>query len=210
MSEDANVTTAAPDAAAPPAADPGAAVTPEAAPAPAQDAGKAAEAAPDAAAEAFSVAVPEGAEAFAGDFETFSKDMDGWLKSNPQATAREALAEAAARQARVVGEQQQAFAQQRTQQLDAWAGDLRKDTEFGGEKFDANVATAVKGLDAVGTPELRQLLDQSGLGSHPDVVRAFWKVGQMVADTPVVTGKAGTSTRSNFAAALYGNGNGKD
>ena len=150
------------------------------------------------------------ANSFAGDFETFSKDMDGWLKSNPQATAREALAEAASRQARVASEQQQAFAQQRTQQLNAWAGDLRKDTEFGGEKFDANIATAVKGLDAVGTPELRQLLDQSGLGSHPDVVRAFWKVGQMVADTPVVTGKAGTSTRSNFAAALYGNGNGKD
>ncbi|WP_323008524.1 hypothetical protein [Paracoccus sp. (in: a-proteobacteria)] len=174
--------------------------------------GKDAEKAGDAEAgeEAFSLAAPEGAEAFQADFDAFAGDMDAWLKANPNATAREALTEAAMRQARVAGDAQKQMLEQRNAQLDAWAGDLRKDAEFGGEKYDANVATAVKGLEAVGSPELRKMLDETGLGSHPDVVRAFWKVGQMVADTAVVTGQTGTSTRRSFADALYGNGNGKD
>lgn len=176
-----------------------------------QDAeGKAAETAESAEPEAFAVAAPEGAEAFQADFDAFAGDMDAWLKANPNATAREALTEAAMRQARVAGDAQKQMLEQRNAQLDAWAGDLRKDAEFGGEKYDANVATAVKGLEAVGSPELRKMLDDTGLGSHPDVVRAFWKVGQMVADTAVVTGQTGTSTRRSFADALYGNGNGKD
>ncbi|WGR61443.1 hypothetical protein E3U26_12370 [Paracoccus ferrooxidans] len=174
--------------------------------------GKDAEKAGDAEAgeEAFSLAAPEGAEAFQADFDAFAGDMDAWLKANPNATAREALTEAAMRQARVAGDAQKQMLEQRNAQLDAWAGDLRKDAEFGGEKYDANVATAVKGLEAVGSLELRKMLDETGLGSHPDVVRAFWKVGQMVADTAVVTGQTGTSTRRSFADALYGNGNGKD
>jgi hypothetical protein len=173
-----------------------------------KDAEKAGDA--EAGAEPFSLAAPEGAEAFQADFDAFAGDMDAWLKANPNATARDALTEAAMRQARLAGDAQKQMITQRDAQLDAWAGDLRKDTEFGGEKYDANVATAIKGLEAVGTPELRQLLDETGLGSHPDVVRAFWKVGQMVADTTVVNGQAGTSTRRNFADALYGNGNGKE
>ncbi|WP_313349084.1 hypothetical protein [Paracoccus sp. (in: a-proteobacteria)] len=184
-----------------------AAATAETAEANATDSNAAAEGAEP---EAFALAAPEGAEAYQADFDKFAGDMDSWLKANPAATAREALTEAANRQARLVGEGQQAMIEQRNAQLETWAGDLRKDAEFGGEKYDANVATAVKGLEAVGSPELRQLLDDSGLGSHPDVVRAFWKVGQMVGDTTVVTGQEGSSTRRNFAAALYGNGNGKD
>lgn len=173
-----------------------------------KDAEKAGDA--EAGAEAFSLAAPEGVEAFQADFDAFAGDMDAWLKANPNATAREALTEAAMRQARVAGDAQKQMLEQRNAQLDAWAGDLRKDAEFGGEKYDANVATAVKGLEAVGSPELRKMLDETGLGSHPDVVRAFWKVGQMVADTAVVSGQTGTSTRRSFADALYGNGNGKD
>ncbi len=214
MSEEANAstdTTEATAAAAPEGADANvtdAAAAAEQEAAEGKDAEKAGGA--EAGAEAFSLAAPEGAEAFQADFDAFAGDMDAWLKANPNATAREALTEAAMRQARVAGDAQKQMLEQRNAQLDAWAGDLRKDAEFGGEKYDANVATAVKGLEAVGSPELRKMLDDTGLGSHPDVVRAFWKVGQMVADTAIVTGQAGTSTRRSFADALYGNGNGKD
>lgn len=214
MSEEANASTDTTEAAAATAAEGDDANVTDAAAAAEQEAaeGKDAEKAGDAeaGAEAFSLTAPEGAEAFQADFDAFAGDMDAWLKANPNATAREALTEAAMRQARVAGDAQKQMLEQRNAQLDAWAGDLRKDAEFGGEKYDANVATAVKGLEAVGSPELRKMLDDTGLGSHPDVVRAFWKVGQMVADTAIVTGQAGTSTRRSFADALYGNGNGKD
>lgn len=199
MGEDADVTTDAPEAAAPaaavqeaaaPVADAAAVETP-AAEAPAAD-------------EPFSVKAPEGSEAYQADFDKFAGDMDGWLKANPNASAREALAEAAARQARLVGEAQTQAMAQRDQQISAWGDELKADKDFGGEAFDKNVATAIKGLEAVGSPELRQMLDQTGLGSHPEIVRAFKKVGELVADAPFATG-AQPAQSASPAARMYPN-----
>lgn len=199
MGEDADVTTNAPEAAAPaaavqetaaPVADAAAVETP-AAEAPAAD-------------EPFSVKAPEGSEAYQADFDKFAGDMDGWLKANPNASAREALAEAAARQARLVGEAQTQAMAQRDQQISAWGDELKADKDFGGEAFDKNVATAIKGLEAVGSPELRQMLDQTGLGSHPEIVRAFKKVGELVADAPFATG-AQPAQSASPAARMYPN-----
>lgn len=162
-------------------------------------------AAPAAAPEDFSVPVPEGAEAFAGEFEKFSADMDGWLKANPNATAREALAEAASRQARMAGESQAAVMQQHADQLGAWEAELKADKDFGGEAFDANVGLAIKGLDAVGSPALRQVLDQTGMGSHPEVVRAFKKVGELVADAPFATAAQPAQSAKSLGERMYPN-----
>lgn len=63
-------------------------------------------------------------------------------------------------------------------QVDEWVGSLRNDPEFGGAKFDANVATAQKAMTAYGSPELTELLDESGLGSHPLFVKLMHKIGQ--------------------------------
>lgn len=211
MDENPNGTTAPAETAPPAAATPEAAapVAPEA-----KDA--AAPAAPQAqqgdategqvsAGEPFAIAAPEGAEAYQAEFDRFAGDMDGWLKANPNATAREALAEAASRQARVAGESQAAVAQQRNDQIGAWEGELRADKEFGGEAYDANVATAIKGLEAVGSPELRQVLDQTGMGSHPEIVRAFKKVGELVADAPFATSAQPAQSAKSAASRMYPN-----
>lgn len=197
MGEDADVTTNAPEAAAP------AAAVPEAA-APVAVAAAEAPAAEKPADEPFSVKAPEGSEAYQADFDKFAGDMDGWLKANPNASAREALAEAAARQAKLVGESQAQAMAQRDQQISAWGDELKADKDFGGEAFDKNVATAIKGLEAVGSPELRQMLDQTGLGSHPEIVRAFKKVGELVADAPFATG-AQPAQSASPAARMYPN-----
>lgn len=200
MGEDADVTTDAPEAAAP------AATVPDAA-APVADAAAVETPAAEtpAADEPFSVKAPEGAEAYQADFDKFAGDMDGWLKANPNASAREALAEAAARQAKLVGESQAQAMAQRDQQISAWGDELKADKDFGGEAFDKNVATAIKGLEAVGSPELRQMLDQTGLGSHPEIVRAFKKVGELVADAPFATGAQPAQSASSAAARMYPN-----
>lgn len=162
--------------------------------------------------EPFAITAPEGAEAFQGDFDTFAGEMDGWLKANPNATARDALIEAANRQARVVGQSQKDMLTAQKdyeKQIDTWGDEIRKDPDFAGENFDKNVATVIKGVEALGGSDLRQRLDQTGLGNHPGIVKAFFLVGKQIGETGVVTGQTGTSTRSNFADALYGSGNGK-
>lgn len=73
--------------------------------------------------------------------------------------------------------QQQAI-EFRNKQVGEWETALRGDAEFGGANFDANVAIAQQALAAYGTPELSAMLSESGLGTHPEVVRFFHKVGK--------------------------------
>ncbi|MDM3889669.1 MULTISPECIES: hypothetical protein [Pseudomonas] len=73
---------------------------------------------------------------------------------------------------------QQQAVEFRNKQVGEWETALRNDATFGGANFDANVAVAQQALAAYGTPELSAMLSESGLGTHPEVVRFFHKVGK--------------------------------
>lgn len=66
----------------------------------------------------------------------------------------------------------------RNKQVGEWETTLRSDAAFGGANFDANVSVAKQFLTDFGTPELSAFLAESGLGSHPEVVRLFHKAGK--------------------------------
>lgn len=79
--------------------------------------------------------------------------------------------------------------QQQADNFDAmkadWAKDAKADKEIGGAKFDASLGLAAKALDMLGFPkgsEFRKLLDDTGLGNHPDMIRAFARVGAKVGE----------------------------
>lgn len=91
---------------------------------------------------------------------------------------------------------------------ESWADDTRADKEFGGAGLDANLATAKKALDAFGTPELRDLLNTTGLGNHPEIIRAFYRAGKQISEATHVGGKGTTGpkvpqTLDDYADALY-------
>jgi hypothetical protein len=86
-----------------------------------------------------------------------------------------------------------------------WADSARTDKEFGGEKFAENLAVATKALDAFGTPELRTLLNDTGLGNHPEIIRAFFKAGQKISGSNFVAGGASGAASASAAATLYPN-----
>ena len=52
-----------------------------------------------------------------------------------------------------------------------WAEKSQSDEEFGGENLSSNLEVAKSALDAFGTDPLKQLLAESGLGNHPEVIR---------------------------------------
>ena len=78
-----------------------------------------------------------------------------------------------------------------------WLEATKTDKEFGGDKLQENVAVAKQALDTFGTPELSKLLNESGLGNNPEIIRAFYRVGlKMVPDrlVPGTTKPAGGAT----------------
>lgn len=59
-----------------------------------------------------------------------------------------------------------------------WADKMQNDKEFGGTRLQENLGYAAKAMKEFATPELKQLLNESGLGNHPELVKAFIKVGK--------------------------------
>ena len=73
-------------------------------------------------------------------------------------------------------------------QVSQWEAAVKADAELGGDKLAENLAVAVKARDALGSPALLELLNKSGLGSHPELIRAFFKAGQLLAEDSLVSG----------------------
>ena len=98
--------------------------------------------------------------------------------------------------------QSEAIAQVRNE----WAESARGDKEFGGEQLAENLSVAKKALDTFGTPELRTLLNESGLGNHPEIIRAFFRAGKAISEDKFVPAGNGSPTGSkDFAKSLYPN-----
>jgi len=109
-------------------------------------------------------------------------------------------------------------AERQAQNLEAirqeWAQTSQADKEFGGDNIQSNLAVAKKALDTFGTPELRSLLNESGLGNHPELIRFFYRAGKAISeDQYVVTNGSSAATKpavrdfASAAATLYSNNN---
>lgn len=85
-----------------------------------------------------------------------------------------------------------------------WAEQAKADKEMGGDKFDANLGVAKGALERFASPELVALLNESGLGNHPEMVRAWLKVGRAISDDGMVPSKGAPSPApSDPAKRLY-------
>lgn len=85
----------------------------------------------------------------------------------------------------------------------SWATDAKNDPDIGGDNFDANIKTAMAGITAFGTPELTELLNTTGVGNHPAMIKFAQQVGKLVKeDNPGHTQSGGKSEASQ-ADRLY-------
>lgn len=71
-----------------------------------------------------------------------------------------------------------------------WKTQTEADPEVGGTAIKENLATAIKARDQFATPELTKMLNDSGLGNHPEVVRFFFKVGKAMSEDKFTKGAA--------------------
>jgi len=147
--------------------------------------------------------IPEGVQAdteLLAEFSAVAKEL-GLTQDQAQKLvdlqAKTAIADTTARQ--------QQLDQALAAQSERWANEIKNDPELGGAKFDSTIATAVKAMQAFGSPELRQLLNDSGIGNHPSMVKLFHSIGTSISeDKIVIPGTDSSTTEKSAAQIMFG------
>lgn len=86
--------------------------------------------------------------------------------------------------------------EQWAQQQQTWREDLQNDPEFGGQKFQENVTAATKAVERFGSPGLKEALESTGMGNHPELVRTFAAIGKAISEDKLVMGNQSQGQRS--------------
>lgn len=135
--------------------------------------------------------------------------IDEGLQAEFKASAKEAgLTLAQAQRLTDLGAKMQTQLMARHQAAQAelyqgWAESSKADKEFGGDKLNENLAIASKAIDAFATPELKELLNTSGLGNHPEMIRAFYRAGKAMSEDNLISGGKAPVGDKSLADRLY-------
>jgi hypothetical protein len=84
-----------------------------------------------------------------------------------------------------------------------WRATATADPEIGGAEQAAKMAVVAKARDTFATPALREFLDASGLGDHPEVIRLLYRVGKAVSEDTLVTTGRPTDTQRTTESILF-------
>jgi len=141
-------------------------------------------------------------------------DIDEQMLDGFKSVAKETGldSEKATKLATFYAEQQKAAAKAQedawSQQAKEWLGELKKDSEFGGEAFTQNAKLAARAVREYGGDELGDALKRAGLDNFPPLVKAFAKVGKAMAEdsTGADRAKGGKpDSREDTLNKLYNN-----
>ena len=92
-------------------------------------------------------------------------------------------------------------ADEKRQTLAAWAQQTK--TLYGAH-LEEEIAYALRAADTFGGPDFRALLEDTGLGNHPVMIRTLIGIGRSISEDFCPGGKPSAPQDKTFAEALYG------
>ncbi len=88
---------------------------------------------------------------------------------------------------------------------EGWVNELKSDKELGGEHFNQSVEMAKRVVDRFGTDAFKKALNETGLGNHPELVRAFARIGKSMAEDQLVIGnQQNPKAKKSIESVFYG------
>jgi len=142
--------------------------------------------------------MPEGMpvdEALLNDFKPLAKELD-----LPQEKAQK-LIDLYAEKVAPLMQQRQVDAWNETRK--GWVETAKLDKEIGGDKFDPALADAMRVVNTLGTPELKQVFNDYGIGDNPEVVRVFARMAKYLKEDTPPGGNADTGLKGSTAKDIY-------
>ena len=171
------------------------------------DAGKPAEGAPKAdppaeqkpsVPEKYELKMPEGSPLEAGHLEKISAYAKGKGLSQEQA---QALLE---RESEAVAGFAKAQKDNYEKTVDEWAKQTESDPEVGGENYKKNVELASRVIKRFGSETLIKALNDTGYGNHPELVRAFTRIGKAMSEDQLVIPGTQPAPKASIEDRFYG------
>lgn len=98
--------------------------------------------------------------------------------------------------------QRQAEVEQWGQTVTQWAKDAQADPEIGGVNWEATKTNSQRFVTQYGTPALKEYLNTTGAGNHPEVIRIMAKAGAAISEDAPTGGNPGGRAQDT-AAILY-------
>lgn len=145
-----------------------------------------------------SVKPADGVSFNAQDWESF-KTLAAEMKLSPQQVQKLADFESACLKRRA--EENLA---QKQQQTSSWANETRA---LYGAKLEQEINYALRAANTFGGPDLRALLEETGLGNHPVMIRTLSGIGRTISEDACPGGTPAAPQDKTFAEALYGKHN---
>lgn len=151
--------------------------------------------------EEYVLALPEGSqltEEDAKEFQALAKEA-GLSKE----VAQKLFDDKAKKISNLVLKQEQEFEQKKA----TWKQQAEADEEIGGEKFKKSVLNANLALDKFAPQGLRKVLDSSGLGNYPDLIKMLARIGEGLSNDTMVSApkSAAASSPKNVEDIFYPN-----
>jgi hypothetical protein len=85
-----------------------------------------------------------------------------------------------------------------------WIDEIKSHPEIGGDHFDESISLASRVVDKFGTPKFKEILNNTGLGNHPELVLLFSKIGKAYGEDKLLVVTQPTATKKTSAEMLYG------
>ena len=87
--------------------------------------------------------------------------------------------------------------------IDNWVNDAKNDKEFGGTKFNESIVVSKKGINHFGNDKFKEMLEFTGVGNHPEMIRFLYKVGALVKEDDILHGTNRTGDTTDVAKRLF-------
>ncbi len=86
----------------------------------------------------------------------------------------------------------------------AWRSEVLADSEIGGDAAKQNVELAYRVIDRYATPKLKEELNKTGFGEHPELLRIFVRLGKEMAPDSLVIPGTQSGGKKSMEDVFYG------
>jgi hypothetical protein len=114
------------------------------------------------------------------------------------------------KQAQWLVERENALLKAQTEAIEAkkteWLELSKADKEIGGANLPKHAELARRVIEKFGSQDFKKMMNESGMGNHPEAIRFIAKIGKAMADDEFVLGAKQPPKQKSAAEVLYGSG----